>query len=160
MAGEVEKTSTTDACDGATLGRELSTAVILFHEAIARRLGLGAADHKALDLILRSGPLTAGEIARQTGLTPGAVTGLVDRLEQAGYASRRSDPADRRRVLIAVVDDRPTDFTEIFAELGKEMSTFMGKYDDREVAAIIDYVSNTIEVLRSQTRELGKGASR
>src|SRR5699024_4194273 len=63
---------------------DLSTAVVLFHEAIAQRLGLSAADLKALGLIMRDGPLTAGALAQRTGLTPGAVTGLVDRLEHAG----------------------------------------------------------------------------
>lgn len=155
MATEV---NTGDIPDGATLGRELSTAVILFHEMVARRLGLSAADHKALDLILRTGPLTAGAIAKQTGITPGAVTGLVDRLESAGYVRRSPDPDDRRRILISVISDRPTDLTDIFAELSREMTAFMSKYDEQQMATIIDYVTNTIEVLQVQTRRLSEDA--
>src|SRR5262245_33252986 len=88
---------------GADLGWELSTAVVLFHEAVAARLGLSAADHRALGLISRSGAVTAGELAQRTGLSPGAVTGLVDRLEQGGHVRRTRDPADRRRVLVEPV---------------------------------------------------------
>ena len=152
--------NTNMVADGGALGRELSTAVVLFHEAVARRLGLSAADHKALDLILRSGPLTAGQIARRTGLTPGAITGLVDRLERAGYVHRRPDQDDRRRVIISALLDRPTELTGIFTELAREMEAFMAKYDEREMTVITDYLTNTIEVLRAQTSKLGNDASR
>lgn len=142
------------APDGAALGRELSTAVVLFHEAVGQRLGLSAADLKALGIILRTGPLTAGMLARHTGLTAGAVTGLVDRLERAGYVRRVPDTADRRRVLVSPVADRPTDLGRIFERLGSEMSAFMARYDEQQIVTIVDYVSRTTEVLRAQTRRL------
>jgi DNA-binding Lrp family transcriptional regulator len=143
---------------GADLGWELSTAVVLFHEAIADRLGLRAADHKALGLISRAGAITAGELAQRTGLSPGAVTGLVDRLEEAGYVRRTRDPADRRRVVIAPVSapDRP-DLSGIFRELTAAMAAFVGDYDAHQAAAIEDYLVKTIAVLREQTRRLSAG---
>lgn len=142
---------------GATLGWELSTAVVLFHEAIAQRLGLSAADHKALGLVMRDGPLTAGALAQLTGLTPGAVTGLVDRLERAGYVRRTPDPADRRRSLVVTAQDLRADLARVFIELTREMGDFMSKYDEREMAAIADYITNTIKVLDAQTRRLSGG---
>jgi DNA-binding Lrp family transcriptional regulator len=144
--------------DGAELGWELSTAVVLFHEAIADRLGLSAADHKALGLISRAGRLTAGELAQRTGLSPGAVTGLVDRLEEAGYVRRTRDPADRRRVVVEPVAaaGRP-DLSGIFAELGAAMAAFAGDYDEHQARAIRDWVEKTIIVLREQTRKLSAG---
>lgn len=138
----------------ADLGWELSTAVVLFHEAIARRLGLSAVDHKALGLITRAGSLTAGELAQQTGLSPGAVTGLIDRLEDVGYVQRQRDPADRRRVAITPVPGRRPDLSEIFADLTEAMNAVIDKYDDRQALAIHDYVVNTIAVLKEQTRRL------
>ncbi|MGH2460296.1 MAG: MarR family winged helix-turn-helix transcriptional regulator, partial [Chloroflexota bacterium] len=78
---------------GNLLGRELSTAVVLFHEAIAERLGMSATEWKCLDVLGRAGPITARELAEQTGLTTGAITGLVDRLERAGYVRRVPNPA-------------------------------------------------------------------
>ena len=145
--------------DGAALGWELSTAVVLFHEAIGQRLGLSAVEHKALDLITRHGPLTAGALAEHTGLTSGAVTGLVDRLERAGYVRRAPDPADRRRILIAAVPDRRPDLTVVFAELGQEMAGFLARYDERELAAIADWIANTIRALQAQTRRLTQDAA-
>src|SRR5262245_4409010 len=80
--------------------RQLSTATILFHQAIADRLGLNVTDHKCADILLRTGPVTAGELARQTGLTTGAITGVIDRLEKAGFVRRIRDADDRRRVIV------------------------------------------------------------
>src|SRR3954470_6827245 len=80
--------------------REISTVTILFHQAIADRLGMNVTDHKCAGILARSGPITAGELARLTGLTTGAITGVVDRLEQAGFVRRARDSSDRRRVII------------------------------------------------------------
>src|SRR2546428_12497931 len=79
--------------------RRKSTATVLFHTAVAERLGLSATDHKYADLIARQGPMTAGELADRTGLTTGAITGVLDRLEPAGGVRRERDPHDRRRVM-------------------------------------------------------------
>jgi DNA-binding Lrp family transcriptional regulator len=141
---------------GADLGWELSTAVVLFHEAIARRLGLSAAEHKALGLIVRTGPLPIGALAKPLGVRVSAVTGIVDRLERAGYVRREPDPSDRRRVLVAADPARVPDLTGIFAALGRDMWAFMSRYDERELAAVIDYIQNTIRVLREHTARLSE----
>lgn len=73
-----------------------------FEEAAAARLGIGAGDLRCLNAIENAGGLTAGELSREVGVTSGAVTGSVDRLEAAGFARRVADPADRRRVRIEV----------------------------------------------------------
>jgi DNA-binding MarR family transcriptional regulator len=150
---------TTAGLDGAELGWQLSTAVVLFHEAIAQRLGLSAVEHKALGLITRSGPLTAGALAKQTGLTPGAITGLVDRLEHAGYVRRTPDPADRRRILVSATPAQRPDLTGVFDELGQEMAGFLAKYNERELAVIADWITNTIDALQVQTRRLTQDAA-
>src|SRR5438034_2670026 len=80
--------------------RRQSTATVLFHAAVAERLGLSATDHKYADLIARQGPMTAGELADRAGLTTGAITGVLDRLERAGWVRRERDPHDRRRVMV------------------------------------------------------------
>jgi DNA-binding Lrp family transcriptional regulator len=145
---------------GEDLGWELSTAVVLFHEAVAQRLGLSAADHRALGVVSRAGSLTAGELAQRTGLSPGAVTGLVDRLESAGHVRRTRDPADRRRVVIVPVSapGRP-DLSGIFRDLGAAMADFAGDYDEQQIRAIQDYLVKTIRVLREQTRRLSAEAA-
>lgn len=87
------------------LNRELSTMTVLFHSRIAEQLGLSGTDHKCLELVLRAEePITAGRIAQLSGLSTGAVTGVIDRLEQRGFVRRVRDPHDRRKVLVEVAD--------------------------------------------------------
>ncbi len=122
--------------DAATLlGRDFVAAVVVFHELVGRCLGVSATDRKCLDLISR-GPVTAGELARFTGLTTGAVTGIIDRLVKAGYAERISDPDDRRRVV--VVRKSPSRLDEIvpaiFGPLSDDMAAVMATYTGRSSA--------------------------
>ena len=86
-------------------GRRLSLATIMFHQAVADRLGLNPTDHKCIDLLASAGWTTAGELAEATGLTTGAITGVIDRLEAAGFVRREDDPNDRRRVIVRVISE-------------------------------------------------------
>ena len=78
----------------------------IFGQSVAIRLGLSESDVDALELLLDSGAATAGRLAELMGMTTGAVTRVIDRLEQAGYVRRTTDPADRRRVVIEIVPER------------------------------------------------------
>ncbi|WP_329792402.1 MarR family transcriptional regulator [Lentzea sp. DG1S-22] len=138
-------------------GRALSTAVVAFHEAVGASLGVTAVDQRALAVIAGAGSVSAGELAKEIGLTPGAVTGVVDRLVRAGLASRMPDPEDRRRLVITAV---PGAFGDAFAGLGKAMAELAERYSPAEQAVIADWVANTIEVLREQTRILNAKAPR
>src|SRR4051794_40723373 len=82
------------------LGREFSAAIVLFHEAVGRQLGLSATERKILDILDRLGPVTAGRLAEHSGLTTGAITGIVDRLVRAGFVVREPNPDDRRSVIV------------------------------------------------------------
>lgn len=144
--------------DGRDFGRELSTAVVAFHEAVGARLGVTAVDQRALALIAGKGPLSAGELAKEINLTPGAVTGVADRLERAGLVRREPDPDDRRRVVITAV---PGAFGQLFAGLATAMDELTGRYSPEEQRVIGDWVVRTIAVLKEQTRLLtqtGKNA--
>ena len=108
----------------------MSTATVMFHQAIADRLGLNVTDHKCMDLLLINGPLSAGQLAEMTGLTTGAITAVIDRLEQAGFARREHDFRDRRRVTVQVIPKRCRDierlfepFAATFGELGAATRT-------------------------------------
>ena len=81
-----------------SLGKQISDATILMHEAIARKAGLTVTDRKYLGIILEKGALTAGELSNLTGLTTGAITGLIDRLEKKKLVKREFDKTDRRKV--------------------------------------------------------------
>lgn len=138
------------AAQAARFGRELSTAVVMFHEAVGAHLGVSAGDQRALALIGSHGPLPAGELAERTGLTPGAVTGMIDRLERAGLARRETDPADRRRVLVQATGSP----WKVFDDLAAAMSELTDRYDENEQRVIADWVMRTTEILNEQTRRL------
>lgn len=139
---------------GVLLGRDFITAVVVFHDEVGRRLGLSATDRKCLDLISR-GPVTAGEIARHTGLTTGAITGTIDRLVAAGYAERTPDPVDRRRIWVSrragVLDEV---LPAIFGPLGEDMKKITDGYTPHELRTIGDFLSRTREVLAIHTARL------
>ncbi len=80
--------------------REASGQGVLYSQAVAERLGINSTDLECLDSVVLRGPLTAGELADATGLTTGAITGVIDRLERAGFARRERDRHDRRKILV------------------------------------------------------------
>src|SRR5713226_10547999 len=82
------------------LARRHSTAVVLFHHVVAERLGLGPTDHKCLDLLRERGAMAGSDLGGITGLTSGAITGVVARLERAGYLRREPDPHDGRKQIL------------------------------------------------------------
>lgn len=144
---------------GELLGRELSTAVVMFHEAIAARRGLTATENKALDLLTRRGPVTSGDLARDLGLTPGAVTGLVDRLARAGYAQRLPDATDRRKTFVAAdVDRLNAEMRPVFAPLQDAVARLARDYTPAQLDAISQFAAGLTRILREQTARLSDGA--
>ena len=140
--------------DGIRLGRELSYAVVRFHEALGERLGLTAMDHKHLDLIEREGPLTAGRLAQLTGLSTGAVTHLVDRLVKAGCARRIHDEADRRRVLVEADPAVAERLGPVLAPFASQATALLRRSDPADQVVIADYLQRMTRLLEETTAEL------
>ncbi len=135
---------------GRLAGRH-STAVVLFHQAVAERLGLGPTDHKCLDLLRERGGITAGEtitaskLAAITGLTTGAMTGVVARLERAGYLRREPDPHDQRRQLLYPDMERAQEIHNVFAPIRKEVATLLEGFDTHQLTAIAEFLAQSTE---------------
>ncbi len=141
---------------GEIVGRELSTAIVVFHEAVGRKLGLSATERKILDVLQRTGPATAGQLAEHTGLTSGAITGIVNRLAHAGYVRRDANPADRRSVIVSRRASPRLDRVrpEIFGPLGQAITDLSAKYTQAELGAIATYLTGLTEILREQTQRI------
>lgn len=138
-----------------TWGRELNARAIMFHHAVGEHMGLSATEHKAADILRRFGPMTAGELAAQTGLTTGAVTGLVDRLEKEGFVYREHDKHDRRRVIIKPVTRGKFDeVQDLFGPLRQRLGDVFLSYNDTERAAIADFATRAAEVFRTEAQRL------
>ena len=140
-------------------GRQLSTATVMFHQAIADRLGLNVTDHKCMDLLLMKGPLTAGELAAMTGLTTGAITAVIDRLERSGFARREDDPRDRRRVIVQVVPRRCRDIERLFEPFAATFGELGDRYSDEELVVILDFMTRSREGLHQSTVDLRQAQS-
>ena len=105
------------------VGREHSDATVLFHATLASQLDLHPSDYKALSILERLGAMSAGEIARHSGLATASVTNLVDRLERKGFVRRVSDARDRRRVIVEPVVDRVTAAGRLFASTRRSLAS-------------------------------------
>jgi DNA-binding MarR family transcriptional regulator len=114
----------------------------MFHTAVAARQGLSAREEKALDLLERSGPLTAGELARQSGLAPASVTGLINRLEHKGFARRIQNPSDRRSILVeADIERMYARVAPLFAGWARSLQELYAGYSDEQLELILHFLT-------------------
>jgi DNA-binding MarR family transcriptional regulator len=133
------------------LGRETSTLTVLRHARIAEKLGLSGTDHKALDLVGQAeGPLTAGRIAELTGLSTGAVTGVIDRLEQAGFVRRVRDLRDRRKVLVEIAPVDEERFLPLFQSALDFTRDVLERFSSEERNIIERFQNEMLAELRNE----------
>jgi DNA-binding MarR family transcriptional regulator len=139
----------------AMAGRASSVATVMFHTAVAAKQGLSASEEKALDLLERSGPLTAGELARQSGLAPASVTGLINRLEQKGFARRIQNPSDRRSILVEVdVERMYARVAPLFANWVRSLEELYAGYSDEQLEVILHFLTEAARRQQEATARL------
>jgi DNA-binding MarR family transcriptional regulator len=136
--------------------REMSTQTIMFHQTVADVLGLHITDHKCLDIIHRYGAMPAGRLGELTGLTTGAVTGIIDRLEEAGYVRRTNDPKDRRRTIVELTGNKKLErkIEGIFIPLHERMHNLLSSYSDVELAFLLDAMTKFLKLIREESEKL------
>lgn len=134
--------------------RESSGLGVLYSEAVARRLGINSTDLESLDVILSRGPLSAGELAQACGVTAGAITGVLDRLEAAGFAARQADASDRRRVLVRAAPGVEQRLAPLFAPMARAVGEALKSYDEDELALVRDFVDRTRTAAGEALREI------
>ena len=128
-----------------SLARRHSTATVLFHHALAERLGLGPTDHKCLDLLWERAPLTASELAAITGLTSGAVTGVVARLERSGWLRREPHPQDRRKQVLYPTREAAREIQQVFDAL-PDAGELLEGLDADQLAAIAEFLTRATDL--------------
>lgn len=135
--------------------RQYSDASIFMHEAIARKAGLTGADHKYLGLILQHKELTAGELANLTGLTKGAATGLIDRLEKKKLVKRQFTKDDRRKVIIIPnVENSMKLMQPLFSELQEKTTRLIHTFSEEEILTIKRYFIEAAIIMKETTKIL------
>lgn len=121
--------------------QELGSAAVLFQAALAESRGLSFTEAKALDLLERFGPLTAGELSARSGLAPASVTGLVDRLVRKGVVRRGPHPQDGRRVLIETVRESVTGDSGPGRDYVVSMRALCAEYTNDQLAVIASFAA-------------------
>jgi DNA-binding MarR family transcriptional regulator len=125
-------------------------AASAFDERVAATFKLSRTDMRCLDLLDRLGPMTAGQLADQTGLSTGAVTFLLDRLEEAGMVTRRRDTDDRRRVWVQLVPSAHKRMLRMHQPIVEEMRAVTQRFKEEELAIVRDFMRETKEVFERQ----------
>ena len=139
--------------------RETSAQSVLFSQAVADRVGMNPTDLESLDILARNGPMTAGRLAELTGLTTGAITGLVDRLERRGYARREPHPTDRRSIIIQpLIENAERDLGPAYVTLSEAMDELMSRYGEEDLATILDFMRRAATITAEQIARLRSDA--
>lgn len=137
------------------LSQQYAYTSIQMHEAIARKAGLPGTDHKYLGFLMVQGQMTAGELASLTGLTTGAVTGLIDRFEKKKLVKRRFAEDDRRKVII---EPNTKNIMALFAPLYKDFRSkseeLIGSFSNKETKVLETYFLKAIEIMNETINDL------
>jgi DNA-binding MarR family transcriptional regulator len=138
--------------------RRTGALMQLMGTAAADQIGINATDLNCLNILSFSGHMTAGELARATGLTTASITGVIDRLEEAGYVSRERDPQDRRRVVVTLaLDQALRNVASVFLPMLRDWREMAARYSDDELRLIVDFYGRMEQVFREHLVRLRGG---
>ena len=127
---------------------------LAFHTAVAERLGLSLTDLRYLQRITEGAPATPGEIAARTGLTTGAVTRVLDRLEQAGYVKRAPNTADRRSLVVIPISEAIAKVGSMYEGVAAGWGELLAAYSDDQLEVILDLLQRMRELSRDEAARL------
>lgn len=138
------------------LGEMASTETALFQQAAAAKYGLGITDMKALSVLFREGPMTAGHIAQRLSLTTGAVTSVIDRLERRGVVRRTPDPKDRRKVIVTIDYEALASGENVYRSMGEAFAGLHETYSTEQLEFLVRYHQKSIELTKQEIAKLAK----
>lgn len=121
--------------------RRSSAQGVLYGQAVADVAGIANSDLECMDILYLEGRVTAGRLAEVTGLTTGAITGVVDRLEKAGLVRRERDETDRRKVFIAVVPETAMKIGRLYVPMQQAMEKVFNAYSDDELRLLLRFAN-------------------
>lgn len=134
------------------------TLTVLHTNAVADKIGLSATEFESMDIISRHQPMSAGNLAHYCGLTTGAITGIVDRLERAGLVRRMRDPGDRRRVFLKPIEDQEKSrrVRELYCPMAQAFERVMAKRTPEQIELLIsvhDEMNDEVEKIITELRQ-------
>jgi DNA-binding MarR family transcriptional regulator len=139
------------------LSQQYAYTSIQMHETIARKAGFPGTDHKYLGFLIQKGAMTAGELAALTGLTTGAVTGLIDRFEKKKLVKRRLAEDDRRKVIVEPdIKKIMALLSPLYKEYRSRNEKLLASFSGKEIKVIEAYFSKAIAIMTDTTSQLNK----
>lgn len=136
------------------LGQIDATQTALFQQRAAASYGLGITEMKALDILTREGPQTAGQLTAALHLTSGAITGVVDRLEKRGLAHRGVDADDRRKVIVTADLQQLASSENVYLGIGQAFADLHGSYSTAELEFLVRHLEASTEITKRETERL------
>ncbi len=134
--------------------RELRLQLSLLNHNVGAYVELRDIDLDCLDLIQRDGPLNPSLLARRTGLHPATVTGILDRLERAGWVSRDRDPVDRRAVIVGAQRGRSAELLRLYAGMNSSVNRICQRYSEADLELLLDFLHRAADAGRAATDDL------
>lgn len=132
-----------------------TATTILFEQAVAEQLNMNVTDLHCANLVRIMGPMTAGKIAEFSGLTTGAVTGMLDRLEKIGFVRRETDPKDRRRVFVHAINDAMNATIGPFYEaLAQHSLELISGYNEEQIKLLLDHMQRNNQLMMDEVAQI------
>lgn len=137
-----------------TAVRVLARSSILFQNAIAAKMDLNVTEAACISFLIEMGPSAAGDLARVTRLTTGAITNLIDRLEKAGYVTREKDPHDRRKVLVVFLPEKHKKVLKYYESISDDISSMFSAYSKKEIKFLLTHTSEINSIYQKKAQEI------
>lgn len=134
--------------------RRSSAQGVMYGQVVANMAGISNSDMECMDILNLEGRVTAGRLAEVTGLTTGAITGVVDRLEKAGYVRRERDESDRRKVFISVVEETAAEIGTFYVPMQEAMLKLWSGYTDDELRLLLRFANDGYKGVLEATEAL------
>jgi DNA-binding MarR family transcriptional regulator len=125
--------------------RKVGAQAVLISDLVATRVGINSTDLECLDLLQLAGPTTAGKMSLHSGLTTGATTAMIDRLEQAGFVRRLRDADDRRVVVVEVLHHCGSHIAPLYQPIKEELSKVHERFSNRELTTVVRYLTEALD---------------
>ncbi len=136
--------------------RQLGNQLSLLNHHVGAHVDLKDVDLDCLDLVVQHGPLSPSLIATRAGLHPATLTGILDRLERAGWVARERDPADRRGVLIRARNRRNSELVHLYSGMNASMDALCARYTEQQLETIADFLQRTADAGRHASEQLAQ----
>lgn len=136
--------------------RKLTRSSLMFQYAVAEKMKLNATDAECIDFLMEMGPSTAGDLAKVTRLTTGAITNVIDRLEKAGFVKRENDPKDRRKVIIRYVPKKHEKAKEYYDAMSADVFKFFSDYSEANLIFLSRHSEGLTEIFQNHAGKIFK----